>query len=546
MKKELITYLVSWLLLIAGTTIEVRAQVPVTDGALINTSQTSKELGKIIEECSNWSVTSPTPKRFKEVNQRLLILSKDEQVKGHALMQLGANYTDVANERLRDDSLANYYLTGALLHLPLPKEKALYSKALYYLGRLYMYPTPYQNSYLASQYLGESFKLQPKLCPEYGDLFLFGWGVKNDIFLASNIYYICLLDGNTGSMDQMNYINYFLENTSTRQYDTRCFEGMEHYIYANFILRDSKKAFYAVTMAAELSLPSAMLEMGLLYANNLAGTDEQLNRQEAFHWFREGANTNYPPAILGLARLCRRNVMDTLQGDIYRKDAKGKYSKEDRDRVNQQIVGLLRRAAEMGHVQAQLDMGYIMMDKPKYGMGAPDYIEAAKWFTAVAQSSSITGERMLNVLQKKMDTASIQHDPEEYAQACLEGQKISNNQQYMFSNTMENILKNNNIAHPKSIKSTPLKRKLTPEQKRLADKYGVTEENYDDLILAINYRNVYDEYCELLKEMSDPSKMVNQSKRRIIQGNMTRLRIYAKGMKYNQIKQSPWEEWNGR
>ena len=56
----------------------------------------------------------------------------------------------------------------------------------------------------------------------------------------------------------------------------------------------------------------------------------------------------------------------------------------------------------------------------------------------------------------------------------------------------------------------------------------------------------YSEYCELLKEMSDPSKMVNQSKRRIIQGNMTRLRIYAKGMKYNQIKQSPWEEWNGR
>ena len=545
MKKRYLYYTVLLIQMVVGIG-ALQAQKPVMYDVTVHTNRTNKELDNLNQECSEWSYNPPTPQRFKEVNQRLVALSKNELLKGNALVRLGQNYADVGLARLRNDSLAVEYFKEAIHYLPLPNEKELYSQANKYLGHESLYPGEQQNAFQAIDYLAESFKINPKICPDYGDLFMFGWGVKKDMFLAANVYAICFLAGNTGSLDQMNYINYFLESQSTRQYDIRAFEGMEHFLYASFILRDRHKAFYAITMAAELSLPTAMMEMALVYADNKADADEQNNRREAFHWFRESANQNYAPAILGLSRFCRYNVIDTLEGDIYRKDTRGNYSKEIINKVTQQSIGLLRRAAEMGYTPAQIDLGEILMNKPKYGLGKPDYIEAAKWITSAAQSSSTKGEKMLDVLQHKMDTAKIQHDPQEYADACTEGRKISNNQQYHFSNTLENILKRNNISHPSSSKSTPLKRSVTQSQLKIKEQLGARDNDIDEVILAIGYQNVYEAYADMLQEMSNDSKLVNQSKRRIIQGNMTRLRLYSQYMKYNLIKQSPWEEWNGK
>lgn len=524
----------------------VRAQVPVTGSVTAKAKQGSAEMDRLNEECIQWNLHAPTIQRFNEVTKRLQVLAKDPNLMGQAYLRLGRNYANVCNTKLVNDSLAVHYLEQSLLYLDLPEENDLYSVALHNLAREYMYPSRRQNGYRALEYMIQSFELRPQGVPDMGDMFMFGWGVKQDLFLAANIYDICLTDGNTGSLDQFYYIDYFLNHINGNQFDTRAFEGMEYFFYSNFILRDSRKGYYSITMASELSLPSAMLELGLLYHNNMAGANEATNRSEGFNWLREASDQNYAPAILALSNFCQKYTIDPEEGDIYRKNAQGKYSTDALRTVNQKVRDLCRRASELGYVQAEVELGKMMMDAPQYHLGAPDYLEAAKWFTLAAQSSFSQGEEMLDVLQHKMDTAQVQHDPKSYAAAVKAGRSMATTQQYNHANILESILKNTSINHPRNSKSTPLKSTPTEEQMALLEKYNVPQQDVDDFILAIAYKAVYNEYVKLLKDMSAPQKFVNQSTRRFLQSNMTRLRIHAQEMSYCLIKESPWEEWNGK
>jgi TPR repeat protein len=108
------------------------------------------------------------------------------------------------------------------------------------------------------------------------------------------------------------------------------------------------------------------------------------NNAEAVFWWQQAVKNSYPPALYQMAR----DIHFGLSG----------LSKDDK-----KAVGMLRKAAEMGHDDAQLNLADIYWDgegnaDPPWTTVRQDYSEAAKWYLAAAKRGNTFAQEKIGLM----------------------------------------------------------------------------------------------------------------------------------------------------
>lgn len=246
------------------------------------------------------------------------------------LMLLGDLYRKVRPEELRDPwKSINCFEEG--YHLMDPTDSLSRSEACVRLATMYSMMVGYPSLFTSLHYMGEAAKMNPKLSILMGDYFLFGWGVKQDLFLADVCYHTSILSGNDATSNIF-YLLYILDQDLQGSLDTVAKGYMEHAVYLMQIEKRWDSAGVWIYKAAARDFTPAYYELGVAMLQDIIPCRDRVCKDEAWEWIQKAAAKGYAPAIYELAK-----------------------QKKD--------VELLQRAAEAGMPKAMKDLGEYYLDK---------------------------------------------------------------------------------------------------------------------------------------------------------------------------------------
>jgi uncharacterized protein len=127
---------------------------------------------------------------------------------------------------------------------------------------------------------------------------------------------------------------------------------------------------------AEQGNPDAQSKLGVMYAT---GVGMKLDKKEAVKWYERSASQGDPVGMWNLAFMYVKG-----EGGLEKDFTKAR--------------NLFRNSAELGFVNAQYDLGIVLLD----GVGGePDKPEAVKWFKKAAGQGSRDAKKILKELGEK-------------------------------------------------------------------------------------------------------------------------------------------------
>lgn len=275
--------------------------------------------------------------------------------KADCLFLLGDLYRRARPQNLRNPWKAMNFYEEGLQHID-PADSLTRSEACARLASINSMMIGYPSLYATLHYLSESTQLKPSMGMLMGDYFLFGWGVKQDLFMAATCYTLSLHFGSSVSSNPF-YLLYVLEQDIDGTLDTVAYDYLEHAVYMMQIEKNWDSAAYWLNKAAQRDYAPACYELGEAMLNGIIPCHDRSCREEARYWIGKAVDKDYPPAIYH----------------------KAKYLND---------IDLMQRAAELGHPQAMTELANYFLNrkrKAKYPHYIPD--RAAYWSLMAAHFS---------------------------------------------------------------------------------------------------------------------------------------------------------------
>ena len=375
----------------------------------------------------------------------------------------------------------------------------------------------------------------PRFASFLGDAFLFGWGSYADLTLAAHFYAIGMNNGDHGANQKLRYIQYLSTIKNLSEQDSLAYHDFERYAYHSRITGDNDRAFTALASAANRGYTPAYDYLAQRYFNKLTNVhDEGQIRDLTFKWLRKGADEGYAPCIYSLALLVGNEVIDSLKGDVYKKDKNGNYSESDKKRCAEQSFKLLERANRMGSLLSMVEMGDRYLKGNPYGYPEKSLKSALICYTTAANCGSVEAQKRIDQIHREYE----REIGEDYMKAIRD---MSIQIIEYISVQVEDIFK--------SIESNAIFR----NPRILTNTYTINNSDIDlsddDPLFAANlafgYKNIYLLYSNYLSEMNQMGSDLVSHNSETYQNLMRQIRTRALHLPIPmEIKQSKWENWS--
>lgn len=314
---------------------------------------------------------------------------------------LGNLYRFARPVELRNLDRAQTCYLNAIELLPESDNKSR-GELYYMIANSYTYETQNANLGNMARYLREAIDYQPQLCSALGDLYLCGWGVYQDIYMAASLYDIARLFGDSHCYTSTRVVQYLVEHPFKDVRDSLAYDDFMHFFYYQVVQPDNTKAMANLRQSANKGfVPAYCVLAGILHDQAYHVTDvasrDQL-RQASFEWYRRGVQADYSPAKVEMAQICMEWNVDTAKGFIYTPDKNGNYRDKDRIACRKQALALLTDCAKHDNIKAMRLLGELYYYGGELGIPAQDKEAGLFWYSDAARRSDYEAEQMLQVL----------------------------------------------------------------------------------------------------------------------------------------------------
>ena len=367
-----------------------------------------------------------------------------------------------------------------------------------------------------------------------GDMYLYGWGTYSDLELAAHFYTIGMNHGDHGANQKLRYVQFLSKMKKFNENDSTAFHDFERYSYHTHITGSHDRAFMSMMAAAEKNYVPSFDYLAQYYYNNLSNIHDPAQiRSLTFKWLRKGADAGYSPCIYSLALLVGNDVIDSLKGDIYKKDNNGNFSEKDKKSCAKQSFELLERANLMGSTLSMVEMGDRYFNGTTYDYPAQSLKKALICYTTASMCGSVEA-------QKKLDKIVNDHENEitqEYIKMIRStAEEIVEYITVQIEDIFKSIESNANVRNPRILNNTYTLNNC---------EYEINEE--DPLYaanLAKGYQTAYEMYANYLAEMSRMGQEFISGNGETYQDLMRQIRTRALRLPLPiEISQSKWESW---
>lgn len=502
----------------------------------------SKALKSVIKQHNAMNMSGNiTQAAFDKVaNQYKTLLKQSPNEKALIYINMGRLYRGVANPALRNFPTAVSYLQEALTLMD-DEDNFYRGLALNDIGICYMRPSTMHNMEVARRNFLQASRYDRKYTVSLARMSLFGWGVPMDYFLALCFYDIATRAGWDGGMENYSYMVNVLNQDERGELDTLAMRGLEKAYFYWQVSDQPQRALSSMTMSAEMGLLTAQFEMGLMlrtgdnYMNTNVDDDD-----EAWRWFRRSADQGYAPGVTELARLCWLHTMDTAQGNIFEKGANGKYSSRAYDQVFKECTKMLMRVATAGYPPAEQLLGQMYMKGEPHGTIKHDYKKAYYWLLLAKSNGLHAADDDLKELDRITDQSGEQVSAEEYKRISLEV-KQNKSRLDISAVCMNRVIRGSRWSHPRWDRSSYYTMRIEGK------KMPMPKASDLNVKLASTYKEAYNLFIDLLKDMSRHTLPYSDAERKHYQQMMAQIRSRAEFLTpVSTIQASPWENWDGK
>lgn len=304
---------------------------------------------------------------------------------------LGNLYRFARPVELRDINQAEEYYLAAIDQLPASDHKSR-GELYYVLADCYNYDEGQANLSKMARYMHAAAVEYPRLSSGIGDLYLCGWGVYQDFYLAASAYDIARLNGDINCYTSTRVVQYLLEHPVRNTRDSLAYDAFERFLYYQRISPDNSKALFALQSAADNGfVPAYCILGGITYDRAQRSTDPSQRdrlRQQAFELYHRGIQADYSPARVEMARLCMEWCVDTAKGLINTPDKQGRYPDKAVAKSYRQALSLLTYAAEHDNIKAMRILGDLYLNGGPQDIPAHDLDRAIRWYVDAARRAN--------------------------------------------------------------------------------------------------------------------------------------------------------------
>lgn len=429
-------------------------------------------------------------------NQHILRHPEDQT---RCMVLLGDLYRLALPVELRNTQRAMDFYEYALDELP--QEDSVKRGTVYVrLAAMYDLVKGESSLHTTINYLSEATRLSGRRATLLGDYFLFGWGVEQDLFLASTCYNLGIHNGSTSSNINMFYLLYLLDEDNAGTLDTIAETYFEHAIYLMQISKDWDSASYWLRKAAERDYAPAYYEIGNAMMNGIIPCDGTECEKQAWNWIEQASMKNYAPAVYQLA-------------------------------MQMKDVELMQRSAELTNPMAMIELGkYYLNKKKERKQKHYDPERAAYWMLLAAQFAD---NGTLDIFDSIVKAEWIA--PDQVAE-------INARVRLHYS-----MLRDNRVKLLNKIKQSP--RFGQPRQRntfysRAKGLQANSEGNTEEIITMVYcYRTLYELYGKEVKRYSEMPDGYEIHHLDLIQEEMKFMRQKAENLMPDPFQKSHWETY---
>lgn len=403
MKKTLITLFL--LLPMLASAQMLRSHINTPD----DVEGTSEAMHQLNLEQRNWRISPPSQLEFDNLAKRIRKqMEKHPEDRASGYIRLGQMYRWEGNGgQFRDLQVTIDCYHKALNYLTRPQDAPFRNMVKGLLGLTYTTPGSTQDLYAAHAYLLDNYREGFASTSTLANMYLFGWGVPQDAFLATCLFNLSNHNGLSASANQLEFIKMLVEDPTL----------MDKYQDA---YKDYEKASYIFTEgfgtrmlpAAKKGFFLAQYQLGFNFSFERRGSIDEI-REVGYRWLKASANAGYAPALYRLAMHCEEHMIDTVTGKKMIPADNGNYTPEQYQRIESQVESLVRRAAAMNYVPAQQELGLRFMNAVRDPNLTVDYFQAQYWLTVCSIYGYTRAKKELQQLEQIMAQRGIKISPED-------------------------------------------------------------------------------------------------------------------------------------
>lgn len=505
---------------------------------------TSREMQALDNEVRGWKNKAQSVENFKRVEKRILQqIEKNPADRAEGYLRLGQMHRLQFCPEACSDSLAILYYKKAEKELTRPCDTMFKQATLAFLARSYMLPGKHQNLYMSQQYFLRNMKYSTRQSAEIAYVYLFGWGVAPDLFLAAHFFMQGTLSvGENQNSILLYYIDYLINHKEELKEKHNNYAPLEDFAYIYCIENSIYRCIYPLSLSAELGNAAAQDLLGYRYSYDMAGMSDRSNKLEGFRLLRNSANKGFDESLYLLGNHCMVHSMDVDKGDIYTTDDEGNYRLEDQKAIANGALRLMQKAALQGNVKAILSLADIYTNTYHDPAIETDYSKAFYYVKAAkALGARMTSRDIEKELRKEMKANNVTISEEDSIFLTHNAQNLALEILFNHSSLLDRIIAEGDIKHPQGGDRSRIKVDVPEEIMKEVHKKNpqVTDADY---MKAEAYAMVYNTYLEKLKQLSNENPTYSNQFRRFLQQMMVRVRERSEKLPYNLIEASELEK----
>lgn len=483
----------------------------------------------------------------KYVKKARKLIKRNEEDRACGYLVLGNLYHELKCNQRHNDSLAViYYDLSEPLFDQQPQNKPFRNALDFYRGNMFLRNGPLQDTYHAYLHYSTLFHSNPKMGLNLCRMYLYGWGVESDFFLATVLLDICALEGYMSAHCLLSYIRHIAMHPEELVTKARSYAAFENYSYLDNVIFDGKgESLSPLTQSAEWGNPMAQYFMGLYYSQrNCVLPPNTTRRNEIYRWNRASADQGFGPALSGLAVHCFLMTIDPDQGDIFTPDSNGKYSIEDRCSIQSKIEELFQEAEQKEYLPAMHNLAEQYMNDEDDPCITTDFEQAYFWGRVTEMKGSSMAGDFLRRLNKVMKAHNYELSDETRRKLDQRASSRAFDNQYRMLDIVQHLARDPEMRYPSGRHSDNLRMNIPDSVITQLRAQGVTPGTEQSFFRAELYKMVYDMYSDRAAAVAKNIEQGNSDNRIIyFQRMMKYIREQAHTIPYCFITASKWEAW---
>lgn len=275
---------------------------------------TSKAMQALDNEVRGWRNIHVTTEQFDNMVARIqkqINKNKNDQADGY--LRLGQIYRMTYCPERCNDSLAKVYYLKAEQLLNRECDKPFLNVMEFFLGRCYMTHGENQNMYIAQKHLLNNIKSKPQYTSTLGDFYLFGWVGVTDLYLATQLYMLGLLNGCLDFAYDLEYLRHTIAHNDHLKMHPECYELIEDHVMTSTMENNFKASLYPLELAAQMGNPSARCNLAKHYRKKKIGNNDEERVAKAYELLKDTTQWDFIPMKYEMAILCLNNDLMALR-----------------------------------------------------------------------------------------------------------------------------------------------------------------------------------------------------------------------------------------